>query len=124
MVWYLFPKATVATYCADMATTCSEKNKRTVSDIYEIFNLVDFSEADYTKAEATRAGRIIAKIEKCSSAKLSARKRALWGDFLMETIGNVGQPTNTGAIMQSVGGIVGGGGLSSIGAIASQFLDK
>lgn len=124
MVWENFPKVGKATYCTDGSLSCSEKNKKTVSDIYEIFNLVDFSEADYTPSEATMAAKLIAKIEKCSYAKLSAKKKAMWGEFLVDTIGNVGQKTNTGAIMQSVGGLTGGGGLSSLGAIASQFMDK
>ncbi len=124
MVWENFPKVGKATYCTDGSLSCSDKNKKTVSDIYDIFNLVDFSEADYTPSEATMAAKLIAKIEKCSHAKLSAKKKAMWGEFLVDTIGNVGQKTNTGAIMESVGGLTGGGGLSSLGAIATQFMDK
>ncbi len=124
MVWENFPKVGKATYCTDGSLSCAEKNKKTVSDIYEIFNLIDFSEADYTPAEATMAAKLIAKIENCSYAKLSAKKKAVWGKFLTDTIGNVGQSTNTATIMESVGGITGGGGLSSLGAIATQFLDR
>ncbi len=124
MVWEKFPKVGRATYCTDGSLTCSDKNKKTVSDIYDIFNLVDFSEADYTAAEATMAAKLIAKIENCSNAKLSAKKKAMWGEFLVGTIGNVGQKTNTSTIMESVGGLTGGGGISSLGAIATQFMDK
>ena len=123
MVWYQFPKVGHTSYCADGTSGC--KNKANASDIYEIFNLVDFTEADYTVAEATMAAKILSKIETCSTAKLSAKKKAMWGEFLTQTISNVAQPTNTGSIMQSVSGIAGGtGGLSSLGAIASQFMDR
>lgn len=125
MVWYQFPKVGKATYCSDGSPTCSEKNKKTKSDIYEIFNLIDFSAADYTTAEATMAAKLIAKIEKCSYAKLNAKKKAMWGEFLVDTISNVGQSTNTGTIMQQVGNISGGGlgSLSSIGGFVTQFAD-
>ena len=74
----------------------------------------------------TMASKLIAKIENCSNSKLNAKKRAMWSEFLMGTISNIGQPTNTGSIMEQVSNIAGSGGglgsLSSLGAIASQFL--
>lgn len=128
MIWYGYPKVGKASYCADGTATCSAKNKKDVSDIYEIFNLVDFAKEDYTKQEMTMAGKLMDKIENCSNAKLSDKKKAMWGEFLTTTIGSVGQRTNTGAIMETVSGIAntkgGLGGLSSLGAIATQFLDK
>lgn len=127
MVWENFPMAAKATYCADGSFECGNSQKKTVSNIYNVFNLIDFGEADYTPSEAKMASQLLAKIEKCSDAKLSAAKRAMWGEFLVNTISNVGQPTNTGAIMQSVGNISQsglGGGLSSLSGIATQFLNK
>ena len=128
MVWENFPKVGKATYCDDGSATCG-KNQKTMSDIYEIFNLVDFTEDDYTPTEATMAGKLIAKIEKCSTAKLSQAKRTLWGNYLVETIGNLGQKTSTSDIMGTVSGVVnsGGGamgGLSSIGAFISNTMNK
>ena len=75
------------------------------------------------------AGKLIAKIEKCSTAKLSQAKRTLWGNYLVETIGNLGQKTSTSDIMGTVSGVVnsGGGamgGLSSIGAFISNTMNK
>ncbi len=122
MVWRGFPKVGLATYCSDgtPASQCSSKNKVTVSDIYEIFNLVDFSEADYTTSELTMASKLLAKVEQCSNAKLSAKKRAMWGEFLMNTINTLGEPTNTSSILETVSGISNSGGLSSsIGSISS-----
>lgn len=126
-IWAGYPKVGKATYCSDGSRTCSDKNKKTVSDIYDIFNLIDFTEADYTATEATMAAKILSKVESCSYAKLNARKRALWGELLTNTVNNIGQPTNTGTIMQQVGAIAGSGssglgGLSSLGSIATQFL--
>lgn len=125
-VWYKFPRVGYTTYCTDgtIGGNCG-KDTQTASDIYEIFSLVDFGPDDYTKAEATMAGKLLDKVEKCSSAKLSAKKRAMWGEFLTNTVGNMGQKTNTGAIMQQVQSLTGGGGgLKSLGGIATQFLDR
>lgn len=128
MVWYEFPRVGTATYCDDGSRSCG-KNQKSTSDIYEIFNLIDFTEADYTKQEATMAGKLIAKIEKCSTAKLSQAKKALWGNFLTESIGNLGQKTSTASIMDTVSGVVGSGGgamggLSSIGSFITSAMNK
>lgn len=98
-----------------------------MSDAYDIFNLIDFGPADYLPGETTMAAKLLNKVEICTSSRLNARKRALWGEFLVNTASGIGQKTNTGSIMQSVQGIAGGGGagaLNSIGGIASQFLAK
>ena len=121
MVWEGYPKVGIAKYCDDGTDNC--KNKKTKSDIYDIFNLIDFVEADYTKQEATMAAKLIAKIEDCS------KKRAMWGEFLTTTMGGLGQKTNTASIMDTVGNITKSGtnltgGLSSLGSIATQYLNK
>lgn len=127
MVWANFPMASTATYCTDGSLDC--KNKATVSNIYEIFNLIDFAEADYTDGDnRTIAANLMSKIENCSYAKLSAKKRAMWGEFLTSTVSNMGQSTNTGAIMDSVGKMTnsggGLGGLGSLGSIVQQITNK
>ena len=125
MVWYGYPKVGSATYCVDGALSCADKDKKTVSDIYDLFNLIDFGTSDYTAAEATMAAKLMSKIENCSYSKLSAKKRAMWGEFLTDTISGLGQSTSTGMIMEQVGNIAGGGGLgalSSLGAIATQVM--
>ncbi len=128
MVWEYFPMAVKAYYCTDGALTgCSDKERREVSNIYDVFNLVDFAQADYTPTEATMAAKLISKIEKCSYSKLNAKKKAMWGDFLIDTISGVGEKTNTGAIMQTVSGVANTGGmgaLQSLGGLASQFMDR
>lgn len=127
-VWENFPRVGTATYCDDGSHSCG-KNQKMVSDIYEIFNLIDFTEADYTKKEAETAAKIIAKTEKCSSARLSQSKKELWGGFLTESIGNLGQKTSTASIMDTVTGVVSGGGgamgsLSSIGSFITNTMNK
>ncbi len=125
MVWEGYPKAVKVTYCEDGSNTC--KDKKTASNIYEIFNLIDFDVADYTASEATMAAKLLNKIESCSNAKLSAKKRAMWGEFLTDTITNIGQPTSTGTIMEQVGSIVNSGGglgsLSTLGAFVTKFAE-
>lgn len=123
-VWHGFPKVGKARPCKDGSTWCEDREKETVSDIYELFALIDFDTVDYTKAEATMAARLITKIDDCSSVKVSAKKREMWGNFLIETMGGVGQKTNTADIMGVVQQVSGGGGLSSLGNIATQLMNK
>ena len=127
MIWDGYPKVGLASYCADGTRDC--KNKKTASDIYQIFDLVDFGYADYTGAEATMAAKLIAKMDECSDSELSDKKRAMWGEFLTTSIGNVGQKTSTGAIMDAVGNLGKSGtnvtgGLSSLGSIATSIMNK
>lgn len=129
MVWYEFPKASKATYCPDGSPTCSDKEKKTVTNIYDIFDLIDFGAGDYNRQEATMAAKLLARVEICTDKKISLKKKQMWGEFLTTAMGNVGQKTSTSAIMQTVGNITQGGaslngGISSLGAIATQFIDK
>lgn len=129
MVWDGFPKASKATYCPDGSPSCSTKDQKTVSNIYEIFDLIDFGVADYSRQEATMAAKLLARVEDCSDTRISKKKKEMWGDFIATAMGNVGQNTSTTQIMQTVGNITRdgaslNGGLSSLGSIASQFMDK
>ncbi len=134
-VWMNYPKVgIVSDLCTDGTTTCSDK--KTVSDIYDIFNIISFTEKDYDKSEAQKAMKLTNKIEKCSNAKLSARKKELWGNFLTSTISTIGQKQNTGSVMDMVGGLAGSmgasgggiggalGGLGNIGNIASGLFGQ
>ena len=59
---------------------------------------------------------------------MNAKKQALMSDFVVGTIGNLGQKTNTGSIMEMVSSVAGstgngaGGMLQSLGGIATQML--
>lgn len=123
MPWAGFPMATTATYCSDGSLSCSGDNRVTVSNVYDIFNLIDFTEEDYYgQNEVTMAANLMNKIESCSNSRLSAKKRELWGEFLTTTINSLGQPTNSGSIMETVSSITGGGGLGSLGSLATSLL--
>lgn len=126
MVWDKFPVVVSTYYCTDGSISgCSNKSRKDVSNIYDVFNLIDFSDADYTKDELELAKKLEAKMEKCSGERLAAQKKALWSDLVVNTIGGVGQKTNTGSIMQTVSGAANSGisgVLGSFGSVASQFM--
>ncbi len=127
MVWAGFPRAGKGEYCKDGGTLCNARDRTVVTDTYDLFNIIDFGPEDYLPTEATRAANLLAKVEKCSGAKLSAKKKELWGAFLVDTVGNLGQPTNTGTIMDTVGTMIQSGpsgGVAGIAGIAQQFLNK
>lgn len=127
-VWNGFPKVGKASYCADGEDSC--KNKITTSDIYQIYELIDFSDADLTASELSAITKLKEKAETCSGANLAKKKSELATNFIGSTIGNMGAKTNSSNIMQSVSGIVGSsaggvsGTLGSLGGIATQFLQK
>ena len=132
-IWEGYPRVGTAKYCEDGSNTCT-KNQKSASDIYEIFNLISFTEADYTPDEFKLATSLVSKVEKCSSAKLDQAKKALWGSFITETIAGVGQKQNTGSIMDAVSGVIsnsnsGGlsgimGGVQSLGGFATQIMGQ
>ncbi len=121
-VWYGFPKAAKEYYCSDGELSCSERYRKEVSNIYEIFSLIDFTQADYTASEWATASKIMEKFENCSTVKLNARKKEAMGNFLANTVGGLGQKTNTGSVMemvQSVTSGMGGGGGFNLGGLTN-----
>lgn len=129
MIWYKYPMAAMTYYCSDGGVDlCSEKNKVYVTNMYEVLGLIDFGDADYTANEAKVKAKLATKMEKCAPALLNAKKQALMSDFVVGTIGNLGQKTNTGSIMEMVSSVAGstgngaGGMLQSLGGIATQML--
>lgn len=132
MIWQDFPKATVVEYCSDgsYGNTCSKKDRKTASNIYEIFNLIDFDEVDYTRQDnSAMVSKLLAKASNCADNKVEQRKKQVMGEFLVGAVGKVGQKTSTATIMETVSNITKNGtslngGLSSLGTIASQFMDK
>ena len=127
MIWEGYPKASYGYYCADGMPTCASSKQKYKSNIYKVFGAIDFTVVDYTNDEATMYGKMMEKMEKCSPENISKRNREAYASFLTTTISNAGQKNNTGSIMQAVGGLTSGGGLSGIGSLAptvTQFLDK
>ncbi len=128
-VWAGFPKAAVVTYCSDdpNSYSCSASKKKKVTNLYDIFEKIDFDEKDYTKSEASQAAALLQKSANCSGSKLAAKRLESFGGFITGAIGNMGQKTNTGSVMEAVSGVVGSsglGGLGNLAGIATQFLDR
>lgn len=130
-IWEGYPKAVVVRYCPDTGgTDC--RNMATASNIYDVWNLIDFAEPDYTIDELTRAKELDEKFKLCSNAKLNARKVALWTDFLSSTVSGVGQKNDMANVFDAVGQVtttVGGGGgfgsaLNSITGVIGQFIPQ
>lgn len=115
MIWSGYPRVGYAEYT-------DENNKKVIkSDIYDLFVLIDFEPVDYKADEITMAGNLLKRVENCSSAKLNSKKKALWGTFLLNTAGNLGQKTDSATVLQQVSNISSTGG-SGLGNAATQIL--
>lgn len=126
MIWAGFPKASSAKKCDS-----NGKNCKTVSNIYDIFVKIPFTDEDYTQAEARKVASIKEKSLKCAPERLKAAKRELYGGFLTQTLGTIGQSTGasgTSAVLNAVSSMGGSGDiksmLPSLGQMALQGLDK
>lgn len=125
-IWEFFPKTGKGSYCKDGEQSCPGKEIE-VYDVYDLFAKIDFGPADYNPKEAKMAAKLLNKVESCTKSKLSAKKKAIWGEFLVETAGSLGQKTSTDTIMEQVGTISSSGNLgavSSLSSIATQFMNK
>lgn len=129
-VWSGYPKASVAEYCSDGSdnlSMCGKNSRKKVTNMWTLFDLIDFENKDYTQGEASQAAALLEKATKCSTNKLAAKRLETFGGFITNTIGNLGKTTNTDTVMNAVSGIVGQSGWGNIGGIANvaaQFLDK
>lgn len=126
-VWEGFPKASSARICEPGST----KNCKIVSNMYEIFDKVSFSMEDYTASEYSKIAKLLEKAERCSPSKMNAAKRELYGGFLTQTLGSVGQSTGasgTASVIQAVSSMGGSGSiqslLPSIGQMALQSANQ
>lgn len=128
-VWAGFPKAAVVEYCSDgeMLNMCSKNKRKKMTNMWTLFDMIDFDNKDYTRTEASQAVALLQKATNCSGNKLAAKRLETFGGFITSTISNMGQTTNTGTVMDAVSSIVGQsgvGGLGGLATVASQFLDK
>ena len=128
-VWAGFPKAAVSDYCSDgsMLSVCPKNKRKKMTNMWTLFDMIDFDNKDYTRSESSQAVALLQKASNCSGNKLAAKRLETFGGFITNTITNLGQPTNTGNVMgavQSVVGQTGIGGIGNLATVASQFLDK
>ena len=126
-VWQGFPKASSGKKCEDG----NSKNCKNVSNIYDVFAKVPFSDEDLTKSELSKITKLKEKAERCAPGKIKAAQRELYGNFLVQTLGSVGQSTGaagTGSVLEAVSSMGGSGNiksmLPSLGSMATQMLDK
>ena len=126
-IWQYFPKASKGEICDQI----NGKNCKSVSNIYDVFAKIPFTEEDYTEAEAKKISKLIEKMDKCAPGKLNAARRELYGNFLTQALGTVGQSTGaagTASVLESVTSLGGSGDiksmLPSLGQMATQVLDK
>lgn len=126
-VWDNYPTVKTVKYCPDLADPyCSDSKKKTESNIYKIFGMLDWTQEDYLVGESDMFIKMMEKTEKCAPEKITARNREAYANFVKQTISGAGQSTNTGAVYDAIGGLT-QGGLSGIGSLAPsviQFLDK
>lgn len=127
MIWYMFPKASSGNLC----DVVDDKNCKNVSNIYDVFAKIPFTTEDYTAAEAQKISKLLEKMERCGTGKINAAKRELYGNFLTQTLGSVGQSTGaagTSSVLEAVSSMGGSGDiksmLPSLGQMAGQVLDK
>ncbi|MCQ2562154.1 MAG: hypothetical protein MJ158_00845 [Alphaproteobacteria bacterium] len=115
-IWYKFPKVSSAKYCKDGGN----KNCVYLSNVYDVFNKISFTDADYTKTELSKVNKIREKAQKCAPAKLKAAKREAVGNFITQTVGSIGNSAGvgTGSMLETIssvaGGIGGGGGIKNM----------
>ena len=125
-VWRGFPKVSSGKICDDNNKNCKYK-----TNMYDIFAKIPFADEDLTKAELSKIAKLREKAERCADGKINAAKRELYGNFVVQTLGSVGQTTGaagTGSVLDAVSSMGGSGNiksmLPSLGSMATQMLDK
>lgn len=128
MIWQNFPRATFA---SNVCTGADTKNCKNVSNIYDVFVKIPFGTEDFTKAELAKVNKLIEKSQKCAPSKITAAKAELWGGFLSNTLGGIGQSAGaagTASVIETVSSMGGSGGiqsmLPSLGQMATQMMEK
>lgn len=129
-IWQGYPKAAWTQYCSDGGDLCADAKKKSVSNIYEIFGKIQFSESDYTADEISMYVKLLEKQKKCSPENISKANKEAYSSLVTGTISSLsqsitpgGQQSNVGGIMDAVKGLGGGAqGLSSFGGAALQLL--
>lgn len=128
-IWDGYPQVQVVKYCPDLSDPyCADSKKKTESNFYKIFGMLDWGQEDFLVGESATFIKLVEKTEKCAPEKISARTREAYTNFIQQTITGAGQSQNTGGIYDAIGSFTqGGGGLGGIGSLAPaaiQFLDK
>ncbi|MBQ7185364.1 MAG: hypothetical protein IJR92_00970 [Alphaproteobacteria bacterium] len=129
-VWAGFPKAAVAEYCSSGETlsNCEARNKKKITNLWTLYDKIDFSDKDYIKSEANSLAALKEKADKCSPKKIAAKRMEAMGGFVNSAIGSVGQQADTENMMENVKSLMGqkglGGNLGGLSQIAGQMLNR
>jgi len=128
-IWNEYPEAISRSKCPDSSPGC--KDKKYYSNIYEIYNLMGWTDKDMLPDELSAHSKLMAKAEECDPRVMQRKRQEMTGGFITGTIGSIGQKQNTGGTMGVVSTLTqtmsqGGGGANSaiggIGALAPSLL--
>ena len=129
-IWSGYPKAESDSKCPDAKPGCG-KDVKYYSNIYEIYNLMGWTDKDMLPDELSAHSKLMAKAEECDPRVMQRKRQEMTGGFITGTIGSIGQKQNTGGTMGVVSTLTqtmsqGGGGANSaiggIGALAPSLL--
>ena len=118
-IWDGYPKASMAEICP---ANGGKKNCKYISNIYEIFGRISFSDADYTKREAQQIAKLKERYLKCAPEKQQAAKRELYGGFLTQTLSGVGQTSGAAGTTDVINTVSSIGGSGNLGSISNALL--
>ena len=127
MVWHNFPKASYYNKC-DSGTN---KNCQVKTNMYDIFSKISIGDGDYTVSEAKKITALKEKAQRCAPGKTKAAARELAGNFLTQTLSNVGQSSGasgTSSVIETVSSLGGSGNIKDLGTSLlpsiGQMFDK
>jgi hypothetical protein len=122
-IWEGFPKASSAQKCEEG----NSKKCTTVSNIYDIFGRLPFADgeyeqSDYTKSESKKITKLQEKAQRCAPARIAAAKRELYGGFITQTLGSIGQSSGAAGTASVLDTVTALGGSGDIKTMATSVL--
>jgi hypothetical protein len=118
MIWYGAPRASRHCICknnvnASCPGSCTVDQQEWFSNAFHIFQLIDFSDADFLAGETNHLAPMRRKFSDC--ARLTEDRRNLVLGFALDTAGSLGQPQNPATTMQAVGTLMQSGAAGQSG---------
>lgn len=123
-IWYGYPSATEGFQeCPPDKPNC--KDKKYYSNVYEIYAVMNWTDADLLPDELSTHSKLMAKAEECAPEVIARKNRERAGNLITGTLGSIGQKQNTAGTMEAVGGLMQGmgtNGLGGLGTVGLQML--
>lgn len=116
-IYYNYPYPGSGYKLKDPSAPDNDNNRIRMSDMYELFDKIGFTEVDLLASEASQYAKLKERALECSPAKLAAKQKELWGNMLTSVIGGMGQKQDSGNVLGQVGGIMQQGGGSPLGVL-------